>query len=78
MSVEVCIGIRAAMALNFFIAVILTAAFIVAVGGYMQNMYYKRKSARWPVVEATVINRLLRGSDPADYSLEERYESNGS
>ncbi|RUW48340.1 DUF3592 domain-containing protein [Mesorhizobium sp. M8A.F.Ca.ET.021.01.1.1] len=65
------------MVLYFLIGVILMAAFIIAVSGYVQNAYYKRKSAHWPSVEATVIDRLLQGSEPPDYCLEVRYEFNG-
>jgi len=65
------------MVLNFFIGVILMAAFIIAVAGYIQNAYYKGKSAHWPSVEATVMDRILRGSDPPDYCLEVQYEFNG-
>ncbi|RUX17727.1 DUF3592 domain-containing protein, partial [Mesorhizobium sp. M2A.F.Ca.ET.037.01.1.1] len=65
------------MVLTFFISGILMTALVIAVAGYAQNSYYKRKSARWPSVEATVIDRLLRGSDPPDYNLQVRYEFNG-
>ena len=65
------------MVLNFFIGVILMAAFIIAVAGYIKNAYYKGKYAQWPSVEATVMDRILRGSDPPDYCLEVQYEFNG-